>query len=64
MGFGCEDFLCVEIDASVSADPSSTLGNKEKRRHLNDVSGYNIIVLPVLLFDFAIPLGLSDRSAV
>lgn len=28
--FGRERFLCAEKDANVSADPSSTLGNKGK----------------------------------
>ena len=36
--FSCGRFLCAENDASVSADPLSTLGNKEMRRHLIDVS--------------------------
>lgn len=36
--FGRERFLCAPKDANVSADPSSTLGNKGKCQHLNDVS--------------------------
>ncbi len=42
----------------------STFGDKESGQHFDDVSKGNRIVLPVLVFDFAIQPGLGDCSAV
>ncbi len=42
----------------------SIFGDKESGQHFDDVSKGNRIVLPVLVFDFAIHPGLGDCTAV